>query len=150
MKNLLFSLAVMIMTISLFGQENSIEDNRTMIMENFPGVYETIENGAVSEWSDDEDTQEITIIDQCFAFSEYIVFMNTDKLVIPKDTLKGIMEKALRKYSKNPIPEKACDELIDELQKLDCILSYMQADWVKVIIEIKEQIEVYKSVKKNT
>jgi hypothetical protein len=76
--------------------------------------------------------------------------MNTDKLVIPKDTLKGIMEKALRKYSKNPIPEKACDELIDELQKLDCILSYMQADWVKVIIEIKEQIEVYKSVKKNT
>jgi hypothetical protein len=150
MKNLLFSLAVMFITISLFGQESPIEDNRTMIRENFPWVYEAIENGAVSEWSDDEDTQEITIIDQCFAFSEYIVLMNTDKPVVPKDVLKDIMEKALRKYSKNPIPEKACDELIDELQKLDCTLSYMLADWVKVIEEIKDKIEVYKSVKKNT
>ena len=115
----------------------------SIIKTKFPKVYSVIVNEAYANFPK---TYEDEIIDQCFAFSLYVVLLYTETPIVPKDVLIDIQVKALTKNCKNFTQNKECDKITDVIQKSDCTLSYMIIDWIQVIMEINNQVEAYKEI----
>jgi hypothetical protein len=152
MKKLFFSFLIILIAISLFGQDpddedifgqNSMEENSALVNENFPKIYAVIKNEAALIWPDDRANRENMIQDQCFAFSEYILLVLADKSVIKRDILTSILNDVTRKNCKNFIRNKFCDKITDKIEKLDCTLSSMVVDWVCTMYDVNSRITDY-------
>jgi hypothetical protein len=156
MKNLLFSLIVMLMTIPLFGQ-SSAEETVTSVKKNFPQVYAVILKESATPLSEEFTaqegriqiqctSQEDRIKIQCFSFDIYIKLMFTEKPIIPKKVLSDIMIKAVHRYCKDFTEDKRCNRLKDVFEQLDCMMAHMVVDWVAVLFEVDNKIKEYEKL----
>lgn len=137
---------MMIIVTSSFAQKdtNSVD----LIRQKFPKIYNVIVNESRARYYSDYACQKQMIENQCLAFSMYFILIYADNPTIPKDVLNDIQVNATGKFCKNCTMDESCYGLTDVIEKADCILSYMVIDWVKVIFEITDQIDAYKSINK--
>lgn len=149
MKKLIISFIAILLTVVSFGQ-TSTDDNTAIIKANFPKVYSVIVNEAKYALSGDYAKQNEMIDDQCLAFSVYIVLMYSKDTAVPKETLLTIQINSIEKCCKNFTINTECNDLTDTMKKVDCMLSYMIVDWIKVIYEMNDQIKAYNRLNKAT
>jgi hypothetical protein len=142
MKKLLISLLFMMIAISSFGQL----ETTTIVKEDFPKIYSVIVRESVAEFPSNYSAQRTNIDVECYAFSLYFLLIYIDSPSIPKNVLSNIQIKATKKYSKNFNIGTICDDISDDIEKIDCTLSHMVIDWFDVISEINTQIESYKII----
>jgi hypothetical protein len=144
MKKLFVLFTMIIFTISSFGQDFSFNKASKLLKEEFPKIYSVISNEAISHYQS-SDLQIAEINSQSFCCAAYILLIITPgNPIIPKDELTLIQAKSVENNCKNFTNNKECETLKDPNAKLDCALSYMIIDWVKVILEISDKMESYK------
>lgn len=148
MKKTIFSiLMVILLTVSSFAQNTkAIDDNAAIVKANFPKVYGVIVNEAKANFYGDYKLQKEMINTQCLAFSVFVVLVFTDPPTIPRNVLTDIQIQSIKKCCKNFTMDTSCNELTDQFKKLDCSMSYMIVDWIRVLVEMNDQIEAYKKI----
>jgi len=144
---------MILLVSSSFVQDNkskntSVNDNTLVIKTKFPKIYKVIVNESNYLFKNDYTEQKENIDIQCLAFSIYVILVSVETPTIPKSVLTDIQIHAVKKYCKNFTMDTSCDQIINVFEKLDCTFSYLIVDWVSVMIEINEQIKIYKELNK--
>jgi hypothetical protein len=142
MKNLLLTLAMLLIISSLFGQ-SSAEETVVSVKKNYPRVYAVILKESTVSLPNECTSQEDRIQMQCFSFDIYMQLMLTERAIIPKDVLSNILVKAVHKYCKDFTEDKKCNRLRDVFEKIDCMMAHMVIDWVAVLFEVDNKIKEY-------
>jgi hypothetical protein len=145
MKKITLTAIIIFYSLILKAQE---ENNAPFIKQYLPKSYSIIAASAVKEWPGDYEMQAYKIKNQCNSYFTYL-YLSAAKLQIPEAVLTEIKSKAIIEWGKNSLVElgSRCEGL-EEVKKIDCIYSFVEADWDMVIYVINNQIEAYKSLNK--